>query len=198
MLAEVVAAVVGYLLGTLPTAQVVAARTGHDPTAEGSGNPGASNVYRTAGRRAGALVLAGDLAKGAAAAGIGWAVGGRTVALVCGLAAVLGHVAPLLRRARGGKGVATAAGAVFVAFPLMAAAGMLSWVLVAAVTRLASLASLVALAVVAGGIAVGDVAGAEVAVVAVMAGVVAVRHTGNVVRLLGGRERALGAGGGGS
>src|SRR5436305_11412567 len=108
--------VVGYALGTLPTAVLVGRRSGHDPTHEGSGNPGASNVYRTVGRRAAAVVLAGDLLKGAAAAGLGWALAGHTVGVATGAAAVVGHVVPPWRR--GGKGVATSAGMVLVLFPL--------------------------------------------------------------------------------
>src|SRR5689334_17894800 len=98
-----------YLAGMFPTARLVGGRTGHDPTHEGSGNPGASNVYRLAGRRAGAMVFLGDFAKGALAAGVGLAVGGRALGLACGAAAVAGHIAPVTRRFRGGKGVATAA-----------------------------------------------------------------------------------------
>ena len=60
-----------YLLGTFPTAILVGRREGRDPTQEGSGNPGASNTFRTMGRRAGAIVLLGDVAKGALAAGDG-------------------------------------------------------------------------------------------------------------------------------
>ena len=60
-----------YLLGTFPTAILVGRRAGRDVTQEGSGNPGASNTFRTLGRRAGALVLLGDVAKGGLAAGIG-------------------------------------------------------------------------------------------------------------------------------
>ena len=84
-----------YLLGTFPSARLAARHRGVDPTAAGSGNPGATNVYRTAGRRAGALTLAGDLFKGAAAAGVGWAVGGHGLGVACGVAAVVGHVAPI-------------------------------------------------------------------------------------------------------
>ena len=83
-----------YLLGTFPTAILVGRREGRDPTQEGSGNPGASNTFRTMGRRAGAIVLLGDVAKGALAAGVGLATGNRAVGVACGLAAVLGHVSP--------------------------------------------------------------------------------------------------------
>src|SRR5829696_8206095 len=99
-----------YLVGLAPTAQVTSRRLGHDPSREGSGNPGASNVYRTAGSTAGALVLAGDVVKGIVPTMVGRKLGGRRLGLACGSAAVAGHVAPVTRRFRGGKGVATAAG----------------------------------------------------------------------------------------
>ncbi|MBW3537537.1 MAG: glycerol-3-phosphate acyltransferase [Actinobacteria bacterium] len=76
-----IAAVVGalliaYLIGTFPTADLVAGAAGKDLSAEGSGNPGATNAYRVAGRRVGAMVLLGDLIKGALAAFFGVAFGG--------------------------------------------------------------------------------------------------------------------------
>ena len=80
-----------YLLGTFPTALIVARLAGHDPTKEGSGNPGASNVYRLAGAQAGMAVFLGDAAKGAIATGMGRAAGGPRLALACGIAAVVGH-----------------------------------------------------------------------------------------------------------
>lgn len=117
------AVAVGYLLGTLPTALLVARRHGVDPTSTGSGNPGATNVLRTVGRTAGALTLVGDVGKGIAAAGLGWLLGGRALAVLCGVAAVAGHVAPVTRRLRGGKGVATGFGMTVTVFPLAALAG---------------------------------------------------------------------------
>ncbi len=79
-----VALVVGaYMLGMLPSAHYVAGRKGLDPTREGSGNPGATNVFRVAGRRAGIIVFALDIGKGAVATGVGLAVGGRPLAAVC-------------------------------------------------------------------------------------------------------------------
>jgi glycerol-3-phosphate acyltransferase PlsY len=186
--------VLSYLLGCLPVARVVAGRFGVDPTASGSGNPGASNVYRTTGRRAGAAVLIGDVAKGALAAGLGLAVGGRLLGLVAGLAAVVGHVAPATRRFRGGKGVATAAGAMGVLFPLATAAAAVVWIAVLAVTSVASVASLAATAVLVAGVLVAGVDGGELVVVGLMAATVLVRHAGNIGRLAQGAEHTVQAG----
>src|SRR3954470_23981920 len=104
-----------WLLGTFPSAQLVARAHGRDITQEGSGNPGASNVARLLGWKAGLVVLLLEFAKGAAAAGVGMAVGGRGAAYVLGVAAVVGHTLPLYRK--GGKGVATAGGALVVLYP---------------------------------------------------------------------------------
>jgi glycerol-3-phosphate acyltransferase PlsY len=180
-----------YLLGSFPTASVVARRQGHDPTAEGSGNPGATNVYRLLGRRAGALVLAGDLVKGALAAGVGDAVAGRAGLLACGAAAVVGHCFPVLRWRHGGKGVASAAGVWLVAFPLVALVAAGLWALVAALTRKASLASLVAVVALPALAAASGRPGGEVAAAAAIAALVVLRHAGNVGRLLKGEERSL-------
>lgn len=180
-----------YLLGTFPTALVVGRREGRDPTQEGSGNPGASNAYRTMGRRAGALVLAGDLCKGAVAAGVGLASGNRGVAVACGLAAVVGHVLPATRGFRGGKGVATAAGMTVVLLPIAALALAVAWLVLAKVSRTASAAS-VAIAVALPLAAVAhDRPMAEVAAFAACGALVVIRHRGNIDRLLRGEERTL-------
>jgi acyl phosphate:glycerol-3-phosphate acyltransferase len=180
-----------YLLGTFPTALIVARIAGYDPTTEGSGNPGASNVYRLAGIRAGLAVFAGDAAKGAIATGVGRAAGGPRLALACGLAAVLGHVFPAFRRLRGGRGVATAAGTVAVLEPIVALPFVAVWLLVARLTGKASAASLV----VIGGLPLVVVAldrpSWEKAGVAGLAGLVLARHAGNLVRLARGEEPAL-------
>lgn len=181
----------GYLLGTVPTALIVGRRIGRDPTREGSGNPGASNVYRTAGPKAGALVFVGDLLKGVAATGIGWAVVDRRVALLCGAAAVLGHVAPITRRFRGGKGVATAIGIVLMLFPVLALGAAALWGAIAAGTRKASLASIVVTALLPVAIALVGGPLVEVAIVAGVAAVVVVRHASNIDRLVRGDERSL-------
>ncbi len=135
-------AVPAYLLGTFPTALLVARAGGHDVLVEGSGNPGASNVARLMGWRAGILVMAGDLAKGAIAAGVGLAVAGRGAAYVLGILAVLGHTYPVTRRFKGGKGVATAGGMLAVLHPLLVLILAVVWFLVARVLRLASVGSM--------------------------------------------------------
>jgi acyl phosphate:glycerol-3-phosphate acyltransferase len=188
---EVLVVVLGYLLGTLPTAQVVGRRVGRDPTREGSGNPGASNVYRTAGAKAGALVFAGDFVKGVVATGAGLAVGDRVLGLACGAAAVAGHVAPVTRRLRGGKGVATAFGMVVVLFPALAVGAAVVWAAIAKLSGTASVASLVvAIGLPLGVLALGRPA-PEVTGVAVVAVLVVARHAGNIARLARGDERSL-------
>jgi acyl phosphate:glycerol-3-phosphate acyltransferase len=191
VLAAVVVVVVAYLVGAFPTAAIVGRRSGFDPSAGGSGNPGASNSFRLGGRRAGALVLAGDLLKCALATGAGLVVGGRPLGLAAGTAAVLGHVFPATRRLRGGKGVATAAGVVVVLEPLAALVGLGAWLVVVAVSRTASLASLAGVA--AGLIAVVALGRPawEVAGLAAIGGLIVVRHRGNLSRVAAGTEQTI-------
>src|SRR6478672_465384 len=128
---------VAWLLGTFPSAQIVARAHGRDILQEGSGNPGASNVGRLLGWKAGALVLLLDFAKGAIAAGVGLAIGGRPGAFVLGVAAVVGHTLPLYRK--GGKGVAAAGGALVVLYPFIVVGLAVVWFVVARVLHKASL-----------------------------------------------------------
>ncbi len=190
------ACVVGaYLLGTFPTALLVTRRRGVDPRQTGSGNPGATNVYRTAGRRAGVLTLVGDLVKGAAAAGIGWAVGGHGLGVACGVAAVVGHVAPAPRGFRGGKGVATGTGMAVVLFPAAAALALVAFGVAAGLSRTASLGSIAATVVLPLAAAVLGAPGREVAGLAVCTLLIVGRHRSNIERLLRGEERRLGSAG---
>ncbi|MGA1111772.1 MAG: glycerol-3-phosphate acyltransferase, partial [Ilumatobacteraceae bacterium] len=129
-LSDVVVVVAAYLLGTFPSADLVAKRFGKDITKVGSGNPGASNVIRELGWKAGMAVFLMDMAKAAIAVGIAWAVSGEqrgplAYAAMCG--AIVGHVAPVWRKFRGGKGVASGGGALFVLFPEVSAVLFVSW-----------------------------------------------------------------------
>jgi acyl phosphate:glycerol-3-phosphate acyltransferase len=183
-----------YLIGTFPTAQLVGGRRGVDPTRSGSGNPGATNVLRTAGRRAGALVFLGDVGKGAIPTAVGLAVGGRPLGVACWAAAVLGHVFPLTRRLRGGKGVATAGGGALVLYPLVGLVLLAIFALVVRVSRTASIGSIAIAAVLPVLLVVTGRPGWEVAVAAGVSVLVVVRHAENIQRLVRRDERSFGRG----
>jgi glycerol-3-phosphate acyltransferase PlsY len=188
MLADVVVVAAGYLLGTFPTAMLIGRLTGHDPSAEGSGNPGATNVYRTSGRAAGAAVLLVDVAKGALAAAIGLLVGDHTLGVVAGSAAAIGHLAPVTRGFRGGKGVATGAGMAAVCYPGLSLLLGLGFALAVVLTRRVSVGSLLLALLLPIGVAVGGYPGIEVLVTALLSAAVIIRHHENIRRLRRGEE----------
>ena len=191
MIVALVLVPIAYLIGTLPTAQLVAARRGHDPLAEGSGNPGATNVARLAGWRAGVIVLAGDFAKGLVPTAVGLAVAGRAAGFALGIAAVVGHVLPLTRRLRGGRGVASSAGVILVLFPLLTLAAAVVYLTVARLTHTASVASLVIAVTFPAAVALVGAPWPEVAALAALGLLVIVRHVPNLRRLVRGRELGL-------
>ncbi|MEY4489199.1 MAG: hypothetical protein RIQ79_1707, partial [Verrucomicrobiota bacterium] len=148
------AAVVGYLLGSLPFGWLIARKFGINIFEHGSKNPGATNVKRVLGgmfgkkgKRAGDLAFFLDALKGAAAAG--WPIflhGDYTWQMqITGLIfALLGHSFSCWTRFKGGKGVATSAGGLFVLLPLPTLFALVAWIVVFQVSRYVSLASIVA------------------------------------------------------
>jgi len=190
MLAIALLVPVAWLLGTFPSAQLVARGRGRDILKEGSGNPGASNVFRLLGWKAGALVLFLDFAKGAVAAGAGLAIGGRVGGMVLGVAAMIGHIFPIYRK--GGKGIATGAGVLIVLYPLVVAGLAVVWLVVARVFHKASLASLLVTVLFPIAVLVLGFDRWEVAVLGALAILVLVRHAANIRRLLRHEENDLG------
>ncbi|MFN9279023.1 MAG: glycerol-3-phosphate 1-O-acyltransferase PlsY [Betaproteobacteria bacterium] len=141
-----------YLVGSLSFAVIVSRLMGlADPRSYGSGNPGATNVLRSGNKAAALLTLAFDALKGylPVMAALLWqerlGLGPFVIAMV-GLAAFLGHLWPVFFRFQGGKGVATAAGVLLALNPVLGAATLASWLLIAVFFRYSSLASLVAAA----------------------------------------------------
>jgi glycerol-3-phosphate acyltransferase PlsY len=182
---------VAYLLGTFPSADVVARRRGVDVTAAGSGNPGASNAFRLLGWRAGVLVFAMDAAKGALAAGAGLLVAGDAGAYILGVAAIVGHMFPITRHFKGGRGVATGAGVLLVIFPWLTLASVVLWFAVVLVTHKASLASIAVAIAFPIAVALTGNSWADVVVIAAVALLVLARHAPNLRRLLRGDELGL-------
>lgn len=177
----------GYLSGSIPFGLLlVRATRGMDVRERGSGNIGATNVARVAGKGLGALVLVLDAGKGALPVLLARAVDGtEAVPALVGLAAFLGHVAPPWLGFRGGKGVATALGVLAVLAPRAALAGALTWAAVLAVLRISSVGSLLA-GVVAVAVAwlVPGTPAVAAALTSVLFGAMLWTHRGNIGRLL--------------
>ena len=182
---------VAYLLGTFPSAALVARRAGRDVMAEGSGNPVASNIVRLMGWKAGAVVFALDALKGALAAGVGLAIDGHTGAYILGIAAILGHMWPVTRRFKGGRGVATGAGVLVVIFPVITVLAIVVWLAVARLTHKASVASLVVTVGIPISVALAGHSWSDIVVISAMALVVIARHLSSLRRLVRGEEPDL-------
>ncbi len=183
--------VVAYLLGTLPSAIWIASANGIDIAKFGSGNPGASNVTRALGWRKGVWVYVLDAAKGAAAAGLGLWLEGRPVAYACGAAAIVGHMFPVFRQFRGGKGVATGSGVLAVLHPLLAVYSVVTWWIVSKLTGKAAVGSIVVVASIPVGLVLFETPGWEYLAVGAVCALILVKHSGNVVRMIRREEHAL-------
>jgi acyl phosphate:glycerol-3-phosphate acyltransferase len=183
---------VAYLLGTFPSAGLVARTRGHDILREGSGNPGASNTFRLLGWKAGLVVLLLDMGKGAGAAGAGAALDGHRGAFLLGVAAVVGHVYPITRRFRGGRGVATAGGVMAVVFPLETAGLAVVWFAIARGLKKASVASVLCALAYPAVVAVRGGSTLDLAVTGGVAALVVSRHLANLRRLVRGEEHGIG------
>ncbi len=183
-----------YLIGSLPSGYLIFRRgLRRDIRGLGSGSTGATNVLRLAGWKYALPVLAADVLKAALPV---WLVlkltGDRRLAMAAALAVAVGHCFPVFIKFRGGKGVSTAMGAYAVLSPPLFAAGLAVWAATIAATRFVSLGSLLGtlsvplLALFWKGDAELGILGAAVFLL------IAVRHSGNIRRLLAGRERKLG------
>jgi acyl phosphate:glycerol-3-phosphate acyltransferase len=187
-----------YLLGAIPFGLLIARARGVDIRKVGSGNIGATNVFRSVGKGWGILAFACDALKGLIPvtlfprlAQAAWAYdGGAALPLACACLAIAGHNWPVYLRFKGGKGVATSAGALAGLAPAAAGIGLAVWALAFAATRYVSVASMAAAAAVAAAAwALPAHAGPLLpgALTALCALIVA-RHKGNIRRLLNGTE----------
>lgn len=183
-----------YLLGSIPFSYLVARRRGVDVRTVGSGNVGATNVMRHVGRGAGLLAFALDFLKGVAASLLGrLAEPDSPLPALCATMAVVGHMYPVWLRFRGGKGVATGAGAFLPLAPAATVAALVTFGMVLAVSRYVSIASMAGTLVLA---FAAFLLGAPTSVVRAAAGMAVLivwKHRGNLQRIARGTERRMGA-----
>lgn len=184
------AAILGYLLGSIPFGLLLSRVAGYgDIRRIGSGNIGATNVLRTGSKGLAALTLLLDLGKGVLVTAIAGQWGAQP-ALVAGLCVILGHMFPIWLGFRGGKGVATALGVLIaLAWPVAVVAALI-WLAVALYSRYSSLAALIAS--VSSAALAPFLTDRETAVlIAVIALLLILRHHSNIRRLITGRESRI-------
>lgn len=196
--AAVLMIVAAYLVGSFPTAYLVGKANGVDLRKVGSGNLGATNVLRTIGWRAGLLVYFVDMAKGAlpvvalpvlADMPRGWPWG-----VVCGIAAIVGHVRPVFLLGKGGgKGVATASGVFLGLAPLPAGIAFVAFLITVLISRYVSLGSLVGAVALVGAMFWHEKGITPLMIVtSAVALFVFIMHRDNIGRLRQGTERRVG------
>ena len=178
-----------YLLGSIPTGLLLGKLYGIDVRKEGSGNIGATNLYRTVGRKVGVYTLIGDCLKGLLPVlAVQYSTMPSDYAAWVGLAAFCGHVFSLFLKFKGGKGVATALGVFLALSPPAVGIAVAVFILLMAIWRYVSLGSVSAAAAMP--IAVWGLGGGRVLnlVTVLIAVIVIVRHTDNIKRLVAGTE----------
>ena len=191
-----------YLIGSIPFAVVVSKLMGlQDPRSYGSKNPGATNVLRTGNKKAAALTLLGDAAKGWFALWLaGVLVPGITPGIfaLVAVAVFLGHLFPIFLGFKGGKGVATALGVLAAISGWLALAVVVTWLLMAVISRYSSLSALVAafcapiFYVLGSGMAWYAHTHITLAIVVIVA-LLFYRHAANISRLIKGTESRIGS-----
>jgi acyl phosphate:glycerol-3-phosphate acyltransferase len=199
MLVLIITGFASYLIGSVPAGYIAGRVAGIDIRTVGSGNIGATNVTRTLGKSYGYPVFAVDFLKGLAAVIISVSMGQRAqpisapvelFGIVAAVCCVLGHSFPVWLRFKGGKGVATSAGALFGLMPRVALIAVAVWLIIFYLTRYVSVASMIAaLAVPITMMFLGQRAGTALLYFSIcLAAVVIIRHRSNLSRLARGTE----------
>ncbi|ACM19178.1 acyl-phosphate--sn-glycerol-3-phosphate 1-O-acyltransferase [Geotalea daltonii FRC-32] len=192
MTSEIVLIIGAYLLGSIPTGLLLAKAVGVDIRTTGSGNIGATNVYRTLGRRVGIMTLIGDCLKGLIPVLIARHLQLPEIWVAAtGLAAFLGHVYTVFLRFKGGKGVATALGVFIGISPLSVLAALAIFVFTLIKWRYVSLASITAAAAIPFLVALIEKKGLLITMSVIIAALVVFKHRENIRRLRSGTENVF-------
>ena len=145
---EIIIIILSYLLGAIPFALIIG-KLGYrvDVREHGSGNLGTTNTFRVLGKKAGILVLLGDMGKGLVAALLPLLFGSEMSLLLAGIPAVIGHSYPVFAKFKGGKSVATSGGVLLAAFPWFFFVVVGTFIVTLLISRMVSLSSMAAAAV---------------------------------------------------
>lgn len=185
--------VLGYLLGNISTGIFVSKLMGNvDIRKTGSNNAGATNVLRTLGWGPSLLTFVGDVLKGVVAVLLGKLIGGVYGGYLAGIFVVLGHNWPAFYKFKGGKGIATSCGAILALNPLIGLALLVCQIVVVAITRYMSIASICSAVVFSVLVAVtkwGD--WLEIAFALILSALAIFSHRENIARLISGTENRL-------
>ena len=182
-----------YLLGSVPVGVILASIKGADPRKVGSGNIGATNVMRAAGKTTGILTLVGDILKGFLPILIAVALEEPILVIAAvGLAAFLGHLFPLFLKFKGGKGVATALGVYLRLDPFAVLIAAVVFVLVLIKWRYVSLGSLAGVAVIPLALYLLNAQSYYVYLALIIGTLIFIKHTDNIRRLVAGTESKVG------
>jgi len=178
-----------YLLGSVPTGLLLGKLYGIDVRQEGSGNIGATNIYRTVGRKVGIITLVGDCLKGMLPVLLAWKMGlAEPMQAWIGLAAFCGHVFSIFLLFKGGKGVATALGVYLALAPLAVLGAVLIFVVLVLIWRYISLGSIVAAAVMPVIIYFRPHTQQLLIATALISAIVIIKHHTNISRMVAGTE----------
>ena len=188
--------IVGYLLGAISFAVLVARSQGVDILKYGSGNPGATNVTRALGSKYGNMVFAGDALKGGIAAGWPLLVFGGELGLKLGIigliASIIGHSFSLFLKFKGGKGVATTMGGLVAIMPVVLLIGVAVWAAIFFSTKLVAVASMLfAVSLAVSAYFLYGAADPRFTLGLVLAVLIVVRHRSNIARMLQGTENSF-------
>lgn len=189
----ILVSVAAYLLGNFATAYLVAKAAGKiDIREHGSGNAGSTNVFRVLGAKAAALVFLGDALKGVAAVLLGKYLGGSYGELLAGILVVIGHNWPLLLGGKGGKGIATTIGVMLAIDPLIVAFIVAIGVVLIAITRYVSLASVTGVIIFPVSMIVTQKPMEYIVFSVVLSAMALYKHRPNIERLIQGSESKIG------
>lgn len=191
---ELLLTILSYLLGSVPSGFIIGALSGVDVRNAGSGNIGATNVARLLGKRLGLLTLVADVAKGFVPVLLAEKLGMSDVGIaLVAMAAFLGHLYPLFLRFQGGKGVATAFGALLGVAPPATLVLLVVFGIAVLFCRIVSLGSIAAALAAPFALWTLDYSAVLVLMSAFLGGMIVLRHRENIKRLLDGTEPRFGS-----